>query len=214
MTSRAEREGVSAASAAEARQAKKTADDIMAAAVSASDVEELRGAVVTLAGRVTSLSEALVAVNEIQQRQSETERKTAAIQKDADKAKKTVETLVDTAATKTELHASKKEQEQVTLDFRKATLQRIYTTGILMVLGLALLVGGYIQHETSLSNTRAKECLGQQYSTRIIAQFVRSQIDIETQNKFIDDALRAKRIQSLTELGNAFPIPDCGDKKK
>lgn len=159
---RAEREAITAASAAEAKSSKKTADDIIQAAVTANDVEELRGAVVTLAGRVTSLSEALTAVNEIQRRQTETERKTAAIEKEAVRAKEATDQLSSVVIPREEHEERWRQEQEQLIRTRKSIRLQTYIIGTLFCLLnlVALGVSIFIVHgqQSKMADQRRDEC--------------------------------------------------------
>lgn len=166
MSTRAEREALDASNLAKAN--KKEAEEVRRRAVQAKDVEELRSSVLVLADRVGDLSDALITLNDMQVRQAVTEHKTDTIEKSVNVTKKATEELVEAAATKIDLHEAKKEQARTTLEFRKSTLARIYTTGILMVLFLIIGVGLLYQYQQAHHQAVVNLCLDRNKQNQII----------------------------------------------
>lgn len=121
----------------------------------------------------------------------------------------TIQGVERRSASKEDLKKAREEQEQTTLEFRKNTLRRIYSTGIWLALALLVASGAYLQHQVSVEQDTYDKCKTQAFSAVTIRAFVSSQTQIERENRFIDDVLRAKRIASLKQLGDAFPIPKC-----
>lgn len=119
----------------------------------------------------------------------------------------------DASATKEDLEAAAQRQREATIQFRKNTLSRIYTTATVM--GIALLVGGAIVVDRQQANMleEQQKCLATRASTTSVQAYVTSQRAIELENRFIDDDLRKKRLASLDALGRAFPIPECEANK-
>jgi len=206
VSSRAEREAVTAVTKAEAAKSKQEAENIIQAAVTAKDVDELRTAVVTLAGRVTSLSDALTAVNEIQQRQTETERKTAAIEKDAASAKQVAIELADTTVTKVDAAKAAQAQLEKEKHARKETMTKIYqSVGAVSLLFLAIIVG-LVNYQQGKQSSLYTVCQQRNIQNQKVLT-VLSRTDpsypppTEVQKK------------NLQDLRDAFAVTDCGKLK-
>lgn len=202
MSSRAEREAVTIASRAEAAKGKQEADEILQAAVTARDVEELRGAVVTLASRVTSLSDALTAVNEIQQRQTETERKTAAIEKDAASAKKVADHLQENTVTKADAAAAAKIQLEKEKVARKETMTKIYqSVGAVSLVFLAIIVG-LINYQQGKQSSLYTVCQQRNVQNQKVLMVL-------TRTDPSRPPLTATQQKNLNDLRDAFAVTDC-----
>lgn len=202
MSSRAEREAVTIATQAEAERSKKEADDILQAAVTAKDVDELRTAVVTLANRVSSLSTALTAVNEIQQRQTETERKTAAIQKDAASAKKAAEDLAENTVTKADAAAAAEAQLEKEKYVRKETMTRIYqSVGVVSLIFLAFIVG-LINYQQGKQGALYTVCQQRNVQNQKV-------LSVLTRQDPAAPPLTEVQKKNVQELRDAFAVTDC-----
>lgn len=206
MSSRAEREAVTLATKAEAARSKKEADDIIAAAVTAQDIEELRGAVVTLASRVTSLSDALTAVNEIQQRQTETERKTAAIEKDAASAREVAADLRDNTVTKADAAAAAKAQLEKERMARRETMHRIYQTAGAVSLVFIGIIIGLVNYQQGKQGSLFTVCQQRNHQNeKVLAVLTRRDPSLPPPT--------AVQLQNIQDLREAFKIVDCGALK-
>ena len=184
--------------ASRAERGESRADDAAVVAVSATEVEELRSAVVRLASHVTSLSNALTAVNEIQLRQTETERKTAVIQKEAVEAKKIAVQLANTTVSKEEIQKAHSEQNLA----RHQTLHRIYliTAGLLLVMGATAF--GVVLFQKSQQSAVYRVCVQRNVQNAAVSEVL-------THREPGAPPLTASQQKNLQTLRDAFKVVDC-----
>jgi hypothetical protein len=202
MPNRTERDAITAASASEAAQGKKEAEDIAHRAVIAKDVDELRTAVVTLASRVSSLSEALTAVNEIQQRQTATERATKEVQEKADATEKQTASLAASVIPREEQEykeALRLEQEKKA---RKDTVFKIYQSVGLLIIVIAVAILGLVNYQQGQRGALYKVCVQRNVQDQKVLQVLTSR----------DPAApppTALQLRNLETLKDAFAVSDC-----
>lgn len=107
------------------------------------EVDELKGAVVSLAGRVTSLSEALTTVNDLQRRQAVTEHETSLIKAKAVEAAKTAQIVEENLIPRSEHEERWRNEQQELIDLRLHIKRQTYIVGLiffflsLVALGIA-----------------------------------------------------------------------------
>lgn len=106
------------------------------------EADRLSDSVTRLGDGASALGEALRAVDKQQQMLT--------------KLGQELKEVEDKSVTKEELVEAKREQAHTTLEFRKRTLQRVYTTGILITLGLVFAGGVFLEYQAR-NQTEARE---------------------------------------------------------
>lgn len=84
-----------------------------------------------------------------------------------------LESVEARAATKIDLEANRQEQERNTLDFRKQTLRRIYTTALTLVIVMAIAGGLIAEYQQHQNDAALNVCLKRNEQTLVIIDVLR-----------------------------------------
>lgn len=115
----------------------------------------------------------------------------------------------DASITRNEVRETERRRATDTLSFRKTLLSRIYATAIILALLIVGTIAGLQERADKQRESRRTLCQASASTAENVQRFTTDQITIERTNRFIDDALRRKRIASLETFRLAFPDPPC-----
>lgn len=110
-----------------------------------------------------------------------------------------LQVVTKSAATKADLEANREQQVATTLDFRKQTLRKIYTTGLLLIIGLLVSAGVLVEYQSTRRQSAIHVCEARNAQNAVLVDILR-QFGSE---KAISGAARIEEL-----------IVDCEDEVK
>lgn len=122
-----------------------------------------------------------------------------------------IERVENQAAKKQDVETAAKRISRKQEDFRLRVIKRGVLTGVGIVVLLLIVTAALVEHDARQNEETIRICRERNQGSILVSRYLQEQLGIERDNKFIDDELRKRRVDSLTTLALGFPVVDCND---